>query len=498
MANAPRAVTYNGYAITPVGGFNYQRDPRGQTTLSCGVLVTGADAAAFDTALTTAREKLSAADKDLTVTFDGETHFTYSASAATALRARCSITSERPIMNRASILMWSYTATLPAQEFRGDTAQGGFVDGTIALQLDQTYRHTYTFQGEYRSEPGGGGAMSARELKEDATVGIRKRIEDWIDANGIVTVPSGDKSDWYEITVDSDSGDWTGASSYEGAILSFQATARLSIIPTVAAHNALSTKYTVEQLSISGQRINWSAARNNPYRFAVSAVVFVDIRDDIYDTLDELYEDDLKPFLRNHVDIVVGNSIIGSISSGGSAEAGWIILEERKAYTTDKNHVQVEWSCQRYDGFGWLTLNSQTTYIDDKRKNYVKDADRRDDTYTIQSPGRRLRAIERYTGSYFARSKMSREDVERLLPLASGNWDLEQRVLPMVSPTRVVLFDGSSGFLHDVAIERSYTYVVASGGATFGDGGGSTSVAVGGNEEQEAAAAGGSEPGQGV
>lgn len=450
--------------MSAVKDFNYGIDETATLTITCGVLVQGDDAAAYKTAMDEARAKLVARDKALSVSFESTQHFDLTAAAATALRSRASIVSEEAVRNRVTILRWKYTAKLPAQVFRGDTSQGGFLDGQIALQTDFSRRPVYNFTGEYRSESGGS-AKSARELKEDATVGIRKRIEDWLDANALLSVPSGDKSDWFKITVFADQGDWTGESAYEGAILTFNAVARMSIIPTKADHTGLAANYTVDALAIRGQRVRqWSASGlSRPYIFSVSMAVTIDVTQDDYETIDAVYTDDLKAFLQNHIDIVVGSATLGAISSGGAADAGWVLIDEGHPYMTDTNKIEVNWTCQRFTEFGWLSLVAAASYDEDFREKYIKDADGQDDTFKVQTRGRMLQAVERYTGTYFSRSRLTRDQLEALVPLAGGSWRIKKRVVPQVQYTKVETFGGGSGWIHDIVLERPYIYIKSRG-----------------------------------
>ncbi|MGB0971133.1 MAG: hypothetical protein ACPGVG_09255, partial [Mycobacterium sp.] len=364
--------------------------------------------------------------------------------------------------------------------------------------LDQANRAIYSFSGEYRSEPGGTPA-TARELVESGTVGIKKRIEDWLDANAIYWNSSwGDRHNSYKITVRTDSADWTGASDYPGAVLTFTATARLSLIPTNEDQDGLAVNYTVEDLTIQGQRVaNWSrSSGDQPYTFSVSCTVVIDAVQDDYDDLADTYQAEIKPFLEAHLEKVVGGSVAGVVSSGGDGrDPTWVVKDEAYGFNTTGNRCDVRWMCQRDINQGWLSLKAESSFDHDERNQYIKKADGQDHTHDVQSPGAVLRGSERYIGSYFSRSKVGRDQIEALIPLIGGRWNNDRRRIPLLSPLEVTTFGGGSGWLHDVIVERSYTYVIATDNG-IGSSGDFSSIV--GRPRTVGGGADGGEPGQAI
>ncbi|MGB0970524.1 MAG: hypothetical protein ACPGVG_06120 [Mycobacterium sp.] len=477
MANDPREVVYNGYTITPIAGSSFSYSKRAEFSFTCDVLVQGASnsAAAFETALTEARGKLGAANKACTIDYDGVEHLSLDPAAFTAIRPRGEIVSQK-ILNRAAILRWTYSCTLPAQDFRGDTAQGGFVDGQVSLALTQAMRPVYSFTGEYRAEPGVSPA-DARALLGDGSVGITQRITDWLNANAALP-SSGTKSARYKITTLNDQADWTGSSSYPGAVLSFSYTARYSLIFTNAAQDALAANYTVEDLTISGNRVQrWSLAnKDQPYQFTVSATVVVDSTLDDYDDLQAVYIQEVKEFLEAHLNVTVGDEsqggVAGVVSSGGGREGSfWWLIAEKYTPNTTNNTIQVSWVCQRADANSWISVGASMTFDEDLREVYIHRASGLDDDYDIMTPGRRLRAIQRWTGSYVSTGSLTRADIDNLVPELGGGWRLERRVIPNVVPNRITTFSGEEGWLYDITVERPYTFVRQGDSATAISGG---------------------------
>lgn len=466
MANEARSIQYGSYTIVPQGGLSFEQD-RSAVRIRCGVLVQSSSTAGFKSAYESAIAALTVDRDDLTITWEGGTLDTYSYTAKTALRPRASIISEQPWSNRAALLQWQWEAELPPQVARGDTDQKGyFPDGSYALRLDQTNRPEYTFRVQYRSEPGSP-AKTATELLADASEGIIERVRDWLDANAIKGGTP--KRDSYEITARPRQSDWSGDTAHDGDLIDVEVTARYSLIPTTASGD-LSDNYTCESLVISGQRVNqWSLqGRPQPYRQTVTATVKVDHDQQQYDDINALYASEIRPWLEQHLrEVLTGGQ--GISTGGGSA---WVILDEQPAYGTSSNEVMVTLVVQRSAIPGWLTVRHSREYDDDKRNEYTKLADGQNDTYSVQSPGRKLRLMETWEGTYVSTAPLDQNTVFSVVAQAGGYWLLDRQI-PRVVSTRASGDGGRVLWINDVNIARQYTYARPSTGgqSTVADGG---------------------------
>jgi hypothetical protein len=229
-------------------------------------------------------------------------------------------------------------------------------------------------------------------------------------------------------------------------LIDVEVSARYSLIPTTAG-GTLNDNYTCESLVISGQRINqWSLqGRPQPYRQTITATVKIDHDQQQYDDINALYASEIRPWLEQHLREVL-TAGQGISTGGGSA---WVILDEKPSYGTSSNEVLVALVVQRSPIPGWLNVTHSRDYDEDKRNEYTKWADGQNDTYSVQSPGRKLRLTETWQGTYVSTGPLDQSTVFGIVAQAGGNWLLDRQI-PRVVSTRAEGDGGRVLWVNDV------------------------------------------------
>lgn len=457
MANEARVVSYGSFSAQPHGEVSFAYDENANVTIVVEAEISNNAAAAFQSGLAGMISELNTHNKAFSLSLEGATILSYDPASRTGLRTRCRVETTK-VLNRAVLIRFVVKASLPAEAVRGDAAAGGFVDGNIGLSIDFAGRATYRFRGEWRSEA----SEEGRTLLDSATVGVQKRINDWLDAYAVMPVSgmeasSGSKSTYYQTNVSVSESDWNGTDSYPGAVFTFEATSTYQLIRTDSAGTALNTDIIVESLVITPvEETRWSPeGQDAPWIFSVDATIAIKNQEVQASGLAEYYRDNIEPFLFNHI-----NTASGYLSQiGGTNDDLWTIEAQQIRLVTVTNAIAVSLVLRRQTAIGWHHLEATVSFENDRRRIFMAVGSGVDDAMDVVETGRRTRGIERYSGVYATPTKVSPSFFIDLFPPAGDGWVVEKDVIPRLKWRRARTSAEGIIWLAAVELERPYTYV---------------------------------------
>lgn len=149
------AITYNGHTIShSLGKFSYAQDEK-VLSVSIDFLVTAANSGALETACDTVKEKLTAINKDFSLSLGGSTEFNLSHSSNTGFNARPSLNKVPDELSTATSrhYNWSCIIGLPFSQSPYNYRR----EGTVSIQYLPSKQRLVSFNVLYTA----GGAYSA-------------------------------------------------------------------------------------------------------------------------------------------------------------------------------------------------------------------------------------------------------------------------------------------------------------------------------------------------
>lgn len=512
MAFEIPVIIYNSYTLPLlVGRYSARREGK-RFHFTQDFLVAANDtintAALFNTACTNAEVALNNANAALSVTWEGQTLYSFDPAANTGLVTRAAAIKRGDVNHdnlRSRLYSFEFTCELPASEFRTDASELGYFETNVTMFADTTNRPTFVFTGEYRSEKNiSGGAESAISLYDDATNGGRARALAWLNSNASTwagaayfaySSAGGGNYEKIEETIPG-LGDGAGR---EPIINPYRLVYRFRSIPELSS-GAGTADYTVDALEVTylrsrsiaqavpvpdgsgsagggggntpdsapaARKVGGGASSAGGAFFGDASLVFqitASIAVPLSSTTDwnnlaGVYETSIKPWFEAH--------LAGVWAPPGGT---WELESESVPIRTDANRIQIAWVVNVPNSHNFIKLDYALTYIRDWRKVFHKLADpSKPDDWDEHSPGPAKFLVQRAKGTRLT-TAVSPLSVFAWLPPPGGNWSPMGRDESTVSALGAQDTDGNDITVIDFLVQRMYQYNAKSGSGGSGGG----------------------------
>jgi len=384
------SIVYGAYTIsTMVGEYTYNL--AGDTfSFSCDFLVQADTPALLKTAEDAAKAELNEWNNSLTVTVGGAARISHSHSSNTGMLTRGSCTvpgrSEYDTQN-STLMTFAVRGIVPGTQ--AITGGGGFREYNVSLAYDTSRRRTLTFQMTYTAD----GANTALVNWDAASTGAKARAATYI------TALTGD----FDLVSESIPTEDQAKQIVNGSL-----TYRQRLIPETEG-GSTDDDFIIDDLKISRRYAEGSYKEDNVavyYDITFSASLDWEQTTNNYDDMYTVYEDQVKPFLKQHLkDVFLTDS-----GGNGPAHDGEVyILNDAPTFNTAANKIDAMWMVLATHSYNIISMSVRSNPQVGKGWSRRKLMDGKHHTYSRFTQGVSLKLSETIT-------------VESI----GGGWELDQ------------------------------------------------------------------------
>ena len=188
----------------------------------------------------------------------------------------------------------------------------------------------------------------------------------------------------------------------------------------------------------------------------------------------KVYRDEIKPFLKKHLDDVWGAGSSGAVVTPGAIEP-YVILNEGVPTLTDSNTLSISWDVQSTTQTGIAGLvkfRYMLETVRDTRRTFVKRGSGIEHDYDEYSPGEMLMAKQTAEGSIVT-PDVAGLNMNGIVPPLAGNWRQKGAEVIGKTPYQLYTPEGKAVSLVDFTLQREFIFrstASAGGVVTQGDG----------------------------